>query len=92
MTSSTRNDTMTIEVHADSVCPWCYIGRRRLERALRNFRGTDGVRIVYRPFQLDPGIPATGTPARQHLSRKLGCRSARSLNAPRGWRRVRGSK
>ncbi|MFD1937347.1 DsbA family oxidoreductase [Nonomuraea mangrovi] len=72
MTSSTRNDTMTIEVYADIVCPWCYIGKRRLERALRNFRGTDGVRIVYRPFQLDPGAPATGTPARRHLGQKLG--------------------
>jgi predicted DsbA family dithiol-disulfide isomerase len=41
-----------IEIYADVVCPWCYMGKRRLERALESYDGD--VTIHYRPFQLDP--------------------------------------
>jgi predicted DsbA family dithiol-disulfide isomerase len=41
-----------IEIYADVVCPWCYMGKRRLERALESYDGD--VTIRYRPFQLDP--------------------------------------
>jgi predicted DsbA family dithiol-disulfide isomerase len=41
-----------IEIYADVVCPWCYMGKRRLERALESYDGE--VTIRYRPFQLDP--------------------------------------
>lgn len=43
---------MEIEVYSDVVCPWCYIGKRRLEQALASYAGD--VTIRYRPFQLDP--------------------------------------
>ncbi len=43
---------MEIEIYADVVCPWCYMGKRRLERALESYDGE--VTIRYRPFQLDP--------------------------------------
>ena len=42
---------------ADVVCPWCYIGRRRLEKAIAQFHGTAPVEVVYRSFELDPGAP-----------------------------------
>ena len=48
---------MKIEVWADVVCPWCYIGRRRLEKALAQFDGPTPVEVVYRSFELDPGAP-----------------------------------
>ena len=48
---------MKVEVWADVVCPWCYIGRRRLEKALAQFDGTAPVEVVYRSFELDPGAP-----------------------------------
>jgi len=41
------------------VCPWCYIGKRRLEEALATFEHTDQVSVTYRSFQLDPTSPAT---------------------------------
>jgi len=46
---------MQVEIWADVVCPWCYIGKRRFERALEGFAHRDDVEVVWRSFQLDPG-------------------------------------
>jgi predicted DsbA family dithiol-disulfide isomerase len=46
-----------IEVWSDVVCPWCYIGKRRLETALARFPHRDEVEVVWRSFQLDPTVP-----------------------------------
>ena len=48
---------MQIEVFSDVVCPWCYIGKRRLEEALSTFPNADQVEVTYRSFQLDPSTP-----------------------------------
>jgi predicted DsbA family dithiol-disulfide isomerase len=50
---------MQIEVFSDVVCPFCYIGKRRLEQALDGFGHADQVTVTYRSFQLDPSSPAT---------------------------------
>ena len=47
---------MIIDVWADVVCPWCFIGKRRLEKALENFEHRDQVTIRHRVFQLQPDI------------------------------------
>lgn len=62
---------MIIDVYADVVCPWCYIGERRLERALAQ---RPGVRVErrWRPFQLQPAIPAGGVPWAEFARRKFG--------------------
>jgi len=51
---------MRIEVWSDVVCPWCYIGKRRLETALEAFPHRDEVEVVYRSFELDPSAPQHG--------------------------------
>jgi predicted DsbA family dithiol-disulfide isomerase len=62
---------MRIEVWSDVICPWCYIGKRRLERALADF--PDEVELVWRSFQLDPGAPVVPTEGvAEHLGRKYG--------------------
>ncbi len=48
---------MRIEVWADLVCPWCYLGKRRLERALAGFAHRAEVEVVHRAFELDPERP-----------------------------------
>ena len=48
---------MRIEIWSDVVCPWCYIGKRRLEAALAEFPHRDDVEVVYRSFELDPSAP-----------------------------------
>lgn len=50
-----------IDVWSDVVCPWCYIGKRRLEKALAEFPQADQVEVVWHSYQLDPGAPATAT-------------------------------
>ncbi|MGX2997136.1 DsbA family protein [Streptomyces sp. JNUCC 64] len=50
---------MRIEIWADVVCAWAYIGKRRLERAVA---GRDDVEVVWRPFRIDPSAPATALP------------------------------
>ena len=46
---------MVIDIWSDMVCPFCYIGKRRLEKALSLFDGADEVSLRFRSFQLDPG-------------------------------------
>lgn len=48
---------MKIEVWSDYVCPFCYIGKRRLEHALERFPNKDQVEVVYKSFELDPNAP-----------------------------------
>src|SRR4051794_25202451 len=54
---------MQVEVWSDVVCPWCYIGKRKLETALSRFPHADQVEVVWRFFQLDPSIPEGHTEA-----------------------------
>ncbi|MDA1183499.1 MAG: DsbA family oxidoreductase [Acidobacteria bacterium] len=60
---------MRIDVWSDIVCPWCYIGKGRFERALAGFEHRDEVDIVHRSFQLDP-VSARGT-AHDHRDRLM---------------------
>jgi predicted DsbA family dithiol-disulfide isomerase len=59
-----------IDIYSDVVCPWCYIGKRRLETALERFDGD--VTVRYRPFQLDPSTPKDGRPLFDWLGPKFG--------------------
>jgi predicted DsbA family dithiol-disulfide isomerase len=62
-----------VEIWSDVVCPWCYIGKRRFERALASFGGADDVDVVWRSFQLNPAHPrGVRTNHDQHLAEKLG--------------------
>ncbi|WP_110181777.1 DsbA family oxidoreductase [Nocardioides solisilvae] len=64
---------MRIEIWSDVVCPWCYIGKRRLETALADFEHADEVEVVWRSFQLDPGAPRDGGElAIDSIARKYG--------------------
>ena len=46
-----------VDIWSDIVCPWCYVGKRRFERALAAFEHRDAVQVVHRSFQLDPATP-----------------------------------
>ena len=72
---------MRVEVWSDVVCPWCYIGKRRLETALERFPHRDQVEVVWRSFQLDPRVPEGQThPTLPALAAKYG----RSVEEMRG--------
>jgi predicted DsbA family dithiol-disulfide isomerase len=59
-----------IDFIADVVCPWCYLGWRRLERALE-MRPDVQAQIVWRPYQLDPSIPEEGTDRKAYMAAKF---------------------
>ena len=70
---------MRIDVWSDLVCPWCYIGKRRLERALVDLPGTPDVEIVHRSFQLNPSAPmGTTSRRREYLMAKYGWSAAKA--------------
>jgi predicted DsbA family dithiol-disulfide isomerase len=50
---------MEIEIWSDVVCPFCYLGKRRFEKALEDFPGRDEVNVTWKSFQLHPGLKAT---------------------------------
>jgi predicted DsbA family dithiol-disulfide isomerase len=68
---STGKEAMLIDVYTDVVCPWCYIGEKRLAKALAE-RPDLEVEVRWRPFQLEPGIPEGGLPWAEFSQRKFG--------------------
>jgi len=68
---------MRIDVWADLVCPWCFIGKRRLQRALEDYN--DDVQIVHRAFQLDPTASTHCEPTVDHLAAKYGVSREQAL-------------
>jgi predicted DsbA family dithiol-disulfide isomerase len=63
---------MNIEVFADIVCPWCYIGERRLQQALSTHPQGGAVEVTIRPFQLDPRAPTVPRPLHEYLMQRFG--------------------
>ena len=64
---------MRIEIWSDVVCPWCYIGKRRLETAIDRTGLRDDIEVVYRSFELDPSSPRVPVETvAEHLGAKYG--------------------
>jgi predicted DsbA family dithiol-disulfide isomerase len=66
------SDRLLVEIWSDLVCPWCYLGKRRLEQALERFPERDRVDVVWRSFELEPDAPATPEPRAEALIRRYG--------------------
>lgn len=75
---------MQVEIWSDVVCPWCYLGKRRFERALEAFEHGAEVEVTYRSFELDPTAPrGVTTPTVQLLASKYGMSPAEAADAQR---------
>ena len=68
---TTPLEPVHVDVVSDVMCPWCFIGKRRLEKALETL-GDVTVRVAWRPFQLDPTLPSDGKDRQQYLTEKFG--------------------
>ena len=66
--------SLTIDIVSDVVCPWCYIGKRRLEAALALPGASElpAVEVRWHPFQLNPDLPGEGVSRKQYLEEKFG--------------------
>jgi predicted DsbA family dithiol-disulfide isomerase len=73
---------LTIDVISDVVCPWCFIGKRRLEKAIA-LKPEIAVTVRYRPFFLNSWVPREGISRSEYLTRKFGSVERYMANAPR---------
>jgi predicted DsbA family dithiol-disulfide isomerase len=62
---------MQLEIFSDTICPWCYVGKRRLERALQT-RPQPDIAVAWRAFQLNPTMPPDGMDRRIYMESKFG--------------------
>ena len=63
--------SLEIDVVSDLICPWCFIGARRLEQALARLPDVEAT-LAYHPFLLDPSVPPEGVDLRERLRKKFG--------------------
>jgi predicted DsbA family dithiol-disulfide isomerase len=63
---------LSIDIVSDVICPWCFIGHKKLEQALEAFPEPIETKVVFHPFLLDPSIPPEGADLRQRLRAKYG--------------------
>jgi predicted DsbA family dithiol-disulfide isomerase len=70
-----------IDVISDVICPWCFLGKRRLDKAIALVPDVD-VSVRWRPFFLDPTIPPEGQDRRQYLVNKFGEERLKTLHHP----------
>lgn len=70
MTANAKQ-SVRIDIISDVVCPWCYLGKARLEAALKGLPNVDAD-IHWRPYQLDPTIPRTGVDRKAYMAAKFG--------------------
>ena len=74
--------TLKVEVVSDVICPWCYIGKRRFEKALALMDGEASIELRWLPFQLNPDMPREGMARADYRARKFGSvERGRSLDA-----------
>lgn len=64
--------TLPIDIVSDVICPWCWIGKRRLEKALKMLGDPAGVTVNWKPFQLNPQMPPQGIDRRAYRTAKFG--------------------
>jgi predicted DsbA family dithiol-disulfide isomerase len=81
--------SVTIDFISDVVCPWCALGATALEQAIENLADEVSVELTYKPFELNPDMPAVGENAVKHLMRKYG-RSAEEVAAGKAMQIARG--
>jgi len=80
--SSSLDQTVPVDVVSDVVCPWCFIGKHRLEKAIA-LKPEIAVRISYRPYLLNPWVPRGGMNRNEYLITKFGSVDRYRANAER---------
>lgn len=63
---------LKIDIYSDVVCPWCYLGKRRLEQAVQSLSKSTDLQIQYLPYELNPATPEKGVDRRKYLREKYG--------------------
>ena len=76
---------LNIDIISDVVCPWCYVGKRQIEAALALYAqqnpGADKPRVTWKPFQLNPQLPAEGMSRQDYVTQKFGAARSKDVYA-----------
>jgi predicted DsbA family dithiol-disulfide isomerase len=73
---------LRIEIASDVICPWCYIGKRRFEKALAIVKGEVAIELAWLPFELNPDMPSEGVERAEYRRAKFGsAERAKALDA-----------
>ena len=70
-TASDAKATLAIEVISDAICPWCWVAKRRLDRAIAAISPDVTASVTWRPFELNPEMPKAGVDRRDRKSTRL---------------------
>ena len=77
---SAMSDPLSIIVYSDVICPWCYVGKRRLEAALNGPDMPAAPRLAWRPFELNPDMPVEGIERQAYRNSKFGAARSAELD------------
>ena len=86
LTAANANDdehpsnALPVAIYSDVICPWCYVGKRRFEAALDAPGMPESVAITWKPFELNPDMPAEGMERAAYRLRKFGPEKSRQLD------------
>jgi predicted DsbA family dithiol-disulfide isomerase len=73
--------TISVDVVSDVICPWCFLGKRRLDKAIGLLEGIK-VEVNWKPFFLDPTIPKDGMSRKTYMEKKFGAERLKTIHDP----------
>jgi predicted DsbA family dithiol-disulfide isomerase len=70
--ASSKEGIVQVQIISDVICPWCYVGKRRFEQALKQVDFADSIQVEWKPFELNPDMPKDGAERRDYRIKKFG--------------------
>ena len=81
MTQHQHGDPLLIEITSDFVCPWCFIGEARLERAIKLVAPKIPIKYIWRPYELNPDMPEGGMDRQDYMAGRFGLEKLKTMDA-----------
>lgn len=67
-----NTESIQLDIYSDLICPWCYVGKARLDAALESMGSAKNIKVTWKPFQLNPTMPPQGMERSQYMLKKFG--------------------
>ncbi len=70
--SEKRTASIQLDIYSDVICPWCYVGKARLDEALNTIGTALNIKTTWKPFELNPTMPSEGADRKEYMLKKFG--------------------
>ncbi|MBI2812435.1 MAG: DsbA family oxidoreductase [Candidatus Melainabacteria bacterium] len=70
--SEKRTASIQLDIYSDVICPWCYVGKARLDEALKTIGTSLNIKATWKPFELNPTMPSEGADRKEYMLKKFG--------------------